>query len=755
SRDGQALINLTPSASNPETAILINGKTSSWDWNKSGTVEMNCFLCHTENPDSAARITALQNGDFGWANTATLANSNIVQQTADGWAYVPEAFDETTGELLPGSIAIQDPTNANCAQCHGVVQTDREPLVIDNCNLDDFQTATTGQVVSPQKIANSGMNISGKDSLNRSWDVHAERQVECTDCHFSLNNPATYQGNISDRPEHLTFDPRRIEIGEYLQRPIHDFARGESAQFTVDPDMKGTMRRCGSCHDVETHANWLPYVDRHMEEVACETCHIPQMYAPAIESYDWTTLQAGGEPLTNCRGGETGNSVTALVTGYQPALLMRPNVDGDSMLAPYNLIASWYWLYDDANEHTRPVRQLDLEAAFFENGQYAPEVLSAFDANNDGVLTENELRLDSDAKTTLIAERLSALGLGNPRISGEVQPYSINHNVARGDYAINDCTVCHSDNSRLTQPMKLADYVPAGVDPAFVQDTNISITGEMFVGDDGALYYQPVPKNDAAYVFGSSRISWIDWFGGLLFLAVILGVGGHATLRYLAAKKNPQASHAHKKVYMYDSYERFWHWLQTIGIVTLLLTGLIIHRPDMFGAFSFRNMVLIHNVIAAILGINAGLSLFYHLTTGEIQQYIPRPRGFIDDTIVQTKYYLYGIFKGDEHPFEKRKDKKLNPLQQATYFGLLNVLLPLQGLTGIMMWGAQKWPSLSGLFGGLPFLAPLHTLTAWLFAAFIIGHVYLTTTGAKPLEGIQAMITGWEEVEVHDEGNES
>jgi thiosulfate reductase cytochrome b subunit len=47
-------------------------------------------------------------------------------------------------------------------------------------------------------------------------------------------------------------------------------------------------------------------------------------------------------------------------------------------------------------------------------------------------------------------------------------------------------------------------------------------------------------------------------------------------------------------------------------------------------------------------------------------------------------------------------------------------------------------------------LAPFHALLAWLFAAFIVGHVYLTTTGATPLEGIRAMVTGFEEVEAHD-----
>jgi hypothetical protein len=39
---------------------------------------------------------------------------------------------------------------------------------------------------------------------------------------------------------------------------------------------------------------------------------------------------------------------------------------------------------------------------------------------------------------------------------------------------------------------------------------------------------------------------------------------------------------------------------------------------------------------------------------------------------------------------------------------------------------------------------------AWLFASFIVGHVYLTTTGATPLEAMRGMITGNEEVEVRE-----
>jgi len=208
-------------------------------------------------------------------------------------------------------------------------------------------------------------------------------------------------------------------------------------------------------------------------------------------------------------------------------------------------------------------------------------------------------------------------------------------------------------------------------------------------------------------------------------------------------------------VYMYDVYERFWHWMQTILIFILLFTGLVIHKPELFGMFSFNYIVQVHNIMALILVLNAALALFYHLTSGEIQQFIPRPHGFFDQAIVQTKYYLQGIFRGDAHPIEKTRERKLNPLQQVTYFAILNVLLPLQILTGALMWGAQRWPSFTERIGGLAVLGPLHTLVAWSFAAFIVLHVYLTTTGPRPTAAIEAMMLGWDEVEVPVEGSAS
>jgi thiosulfate reductase cytochrome b subunit len=754
SRDGEALESLPMDPENVETTILNqNGKTELWDWNTSGTMEMNCFLCHLDNPDTVSRDSFIRSGLFGDADTATLIGLGVASYDGmtGAWTWKPEAFN-ADGELKSDFIKIQDPTNANCAACHGEVHTGEEPLTLPVGDLNFPQTATTGQVISAQKISDSGVNLSGKEDLNRSWDIHAERQLQCTDCHYALNNPAHADEAQKAEPDHLLYDPRVLDINEYLQKPDHNLVRGQSAQFNVAPELKGTMRRCDSCHDANKgHADWLPYIDKHMAAVACETCHIPQLYAPAIQSYDWTVLTADGQPVKAFRGIEGDpDKITSLVTGYKPVLLNRTNIDGQKLLSPYNLITIYYWVYDDANGNKRPVRLVDLKAAYFSDGAYPTDIVSTFDANGDSSISSDELVIDSSSKEEAVKAKLVSLGLSNPRIEGLTQPYSINHNVTRGEDAVNDCRMCHSDTSRISQPIKLANYSPDGVLPAFDTANNVNASGDISQNEDGAVYYNPAPANDDMYIFGSSRISWIDWLGALVFFSALIGVAGHGTARYVASRKNPKDVARTETVYMYESYRRFWHWLQTITIVLLLFTGLIIHRPEMFGIFSFRGVVTVHNVLAVILVINAALSLFYHITTDRMRQFIPRPYGFFDDAIMQARYYLTGIFKGEPHPFAKTPDSRMNPIQKATYFAILNVLLPLQILTGALMWGVQVLPVLARPLGGLQTLAPIHALIAWLFAAFILVHVYMTTTGTTPVEATKAMITGYEDVEVHE-----
>lgn len=209
----------------------------------------------------------------------------------------------------------------------------------------------------------------------------------------------------------------------------------------------------------------------------------------------------------------------------------------------------------------------------------------------------------------------------------------------------------------------------------------------------------------------------------------------------------------YEDVKLYTAYERLWHWVQALAVLLLLVSGLEIR--DHIRLFGFERAVRLHNALGFFLLFNAFLGLFYFLTSGAIRQYVSEPRDFGSIAVRQVGYYLRGIFKGDPHPVERTAKARLNPLQKLTYVMILNVLLPWQIFSGLAIWGLERWPHIEDWMGGLPVLMPLHALGSWLFAAFILMHVYLTTTSGKnPLSGIRAMITGWEEIETDDSQTE-
>jgi thiosulfate reductase cytochrome b subunit len=711
------------------------------------SAEMNCFLCHAAAPNNEARISALDSGQQEWASAAVLVGSGIVQQTENGFSYNAEAFN-AEGELKREYITLRDPQSENCGACHGLVHTDNQtPLALAIGDETQWRTFVTGHVISPQRISASGVNLHDRQSVDRSWDVHNERVLNCVDCHYSVFNPVYTRANVEARLSHLIYDPRRADLGEYLLRPSHEFAAGTD-----------TMRSCDTCHEAQDEHAWLPYWEQHTNTLACETCHIPQLYAPALAARDATVIHLDGSPVDQYRGFESAavmtlpaDPTTVLISGYQPVLLQQVDEDGSQQLSPYNLVALWYWA---AGEPAQPITSADLRAAYLQGEGYAPDVLAAFDADSDGALSDIELSLDTEAKISLITSRLAVNGLQNPHIVGELNAYPIHHNVTGGEWATRDCQTCHSDQSLLTTTMSFGNRTPGGVTPSLPNDQRMRWNGTLNVRDNTGLTFTPDTQTSAAtlYIFGHDSVEIIDTLGVLLVLFVSLGVIIHATLRVVTGRRH--AAHAKIELrheYMYSLYERQWHWLQTFVIFGLTFTGLVVHRPAMFPLFSFAWMVDVHNVFAILLVINAVLALFYHLASGEIKQFVPRPYGFFDDMMQQALYYLRGIFRGDPHPFEKRRDRKMNPIQQLTYLALLNVLLPLQILTGVLMWGAQQFPQLTAILGGLPVLAPFHTLIAWLLVAFVIVHVYMTTTGHTAMANIRAMVMGYDDVEIHSD----
>ena len=714
-----------------------------------GLVEMDCLLCHT-SIDNSARETALANGDFAWANSASLSSLEVLVQQDGQWLWDVSKF-KANGALSDGLLNIRKPRDENCAQCHGIVENGLEiPLTISTAQHTRHNTDRTGQIISPQKLLNSGLNISGKEDLNYPFDVHTDRVVGCVNCHYSLNNPVYFRQREESQPAHLDFDPRRMTSSEYLVRPLHQFAKGQSTLGLAAAETQNSLRRCESCHVAENVHEWLPFKQRHFKSLACESCHVPKLFGPGLQAVDWTMLDNEAQPIRQYRN-VTGDpaAIDSLIEGFRPLILPRADFNGEFKLAPFNLVTAWYWT---AGDPAVPVSREQLENALFAGGVYHPDIVAALDSNGDGQLTDDELRLDDETSVNAVKARLAATGLSGLQIQGDITPFSISHNVVNGQQATKACSNCHDRDSILAASFTLSDYTPGDGSPQTISYPGVEFSGNVQSGAAGGASFVPDSRSAGFYIIGLHGESWADLVGLLMFLGITLGVSGHAIARFVASRRRGPVHREYERIHMYDAYERMWHWLQALAILTLLFTGLIIHKPHFFGMFSFPYVVNVHNVLGFILLINAALALFYHLASGQIRQYLPEPKNFFRRAMSQAMYYSKGIFAGAAHPLEKSKDNKLNPLQQITYLAILNILLPAQIITGVLIWGLQRWPNIAAELGGLPMLALVHTLVAWAFATFIVMHVYLTTTGHSPTAGIKSMIGGFDDIEKHTGG---
>jgi thiosulfate reductase cytochrome b subunit len=200
-------------------------------------------------------------------------------------------------------------------------------------------------------------------------------------------------------------------------------------------------------------------------------------------------------------------------------------------------------------------------------------------------------------------------------------------------------------------------------------------------------------------------------------------------------------SHKMVNIYLYTRYERFWHWSQMLMISVLMATGLEIH--GLYTVFGYEEAVEIHNFTGITWLITFWVFVFWAVTTGQWRQYIPTTRKMIE----VIRYYSWGIFKGEPHPVPKQKEAKHNPLQRLTYLILAVFLLPIQMVSGFFYWSYNSWQDWGLSFLALGVTAAFHMAIAFALLAFVIVHVYMTTTGHTLSAHIRAMITGWEEVD--------
>ena len=199
------------------------------------------------------------------------------------------------------------------------------------------------------------------------------------------------------------------------------------------------------------------------------------------------------------------------------------------------------------------------------------------------------------------------------------------------------------------------------------------------------------------------------------------------------------------RVRIFSLFERFWHWAQMLLILVLLITGFGLH--GFHDLLSFRTAVTMHTGAALTLLLLWAFGVFWLFTTRTWRHFIPTVAGMWG----VLRFYAYGIFKGERHPYRKAYWRKHNPLQALAYLMLKIVLFPAIWITGIAYLLYFAWRDLPQAPALLKGIAEIHTGAAFLILAFVFIHVYMLTTGHSFREHVMPMITGFDEVDLTPE----
>lgn len=197
------------------------------------------------------------------------------------------------------------------------------------------------------------------------------------------------------------------------------------------------------------------------------------------------------------------------------------------------------------------------------------------------------------------------------------------------------------------------------------------------------------------------------------------------------------------QLYLYPLWLRLWHWLNAALFLVLVATGVSLHYAGPGWLIPFDTAVPIHNTAGILLTLSWLLFVAVNPRSSNARHYRVRLRTLPADLWRQVHYYLYGIFTQAPHPFEVQRDRKLNALQQLSYWGAMAALMPVLIVSG---WGflLAPWlpPTLLGV-GTIWLIAIMHLASSWLLVLFVIVHLYMITTGTTPWSNLRAMITGW------------
>jgi len=202
-------------------------------------------------------------------------------------------------------------------------------------------------------------------------------------------------------------------------------------------------------------------------------------------------------------------------------------------------------------------------------------------------------------------------------------------------------------------------------------------------------------------------------------------------------------------IYFYPAWIRLWHAFNALLFLLLILSGLSMQysNPEL-PIIRFDIAVSIHNICGILLTINYSIIIIGNFFTKNGKYYHINWRKNKDKMLIQLRYYLFGMFKGEHTPYPVTEKRKFNPMQKVSYAIVVYLLMPLIFISG---W-ALLFPEMifvKKILGtsGIHFTDLIHIIVGFVLSVFMVIHIYTCTIAKPPGSSFRAMITGWHETE--------
>jgi formate dehydrogenase gamma subunit len=495
-------------AAEPELADSLDGDYYESRWVESGVVEADCLLCHLKGYDFNARTAQLEAGNYRWAAVAGSRLGVVAGSVRRGRS--PRVTYETRLFNVDGTLTLDlswPAPDQNCMYCHGSSDVKKR-------------------------------GFSWNDLFNP--DVHNQQGIGCTACH-----------------------PAGLD---------HQIAKGDEPAFTVAPEHDGSMKDCAECHaegylgaPIPEHFSIRP---SHLQKIACESCHVPQLNRAASHGHEATTgrLQFHTRPADAAEPGERG--------------LWFPDYERriDGRIRPMNHFLAVFWGNRDADGLVYPLFLREHEAGWREfsgrveddDGDGHQEVnrteeivagLEAFQRTLAGngrfdrvqpvfVRSEtiHELGDDGNLKSTPAA--------GTPLEGASFVNFSIAHNTAPTRMALgaNGCGDCHATGTHFFQGQRTIDL--HGPDATPVTRSN-------------GLFFGCRPFAFKVNAFHQQIVS--PFVGPVIMFVVFLLVMHYHGYGPKRITFNPYS----EEIQRFNLFERSVHLVRLVTFVFLTVTGLI------------------------------------------------------------------------------------------------------------------------------------------------------------------------------------